>query len=270
MNKKTPKTTSIVIVNLLFLLLMPCFAWALEIEAITKPSADIELSFVVPGKIKELHAKEGKYVKKGSLLVRLEDDVESIQYAILSARAKNTTKIETARAELSQKEKDLQKMESALKEGAVTEWEVEHASLAVNIARLALKTSQFEHEQDTRKQQEIKAVLDQLHLLSPINGTVEEINMASGESVQALSTVIRIVNIDPLLLDVAVPVAQAKTLSADNKVDISSTDGTKSEGFIENISSVADAAATTLRVRVKVSNPQNRPAGERVSVNFGE
>ncbi len=270
MNKNTLKLCSIIAVNLLFLLLLPVFSLAVEIEAVTKPSADIELSFVAPGKIKSLLVKEGNIVKKGSLLARLEDDVESIQHEILSSRAKNTNQIDTARAELAQKEKDLQKMASALKDGAVTDWEVEHAKHAVNIARLALQSAQFEHELDARKQQEIKAVLDQLHLFSPINGTVEEINIETGESIQALSTVMRVVNIDPLLLDVAVPVAQAKKLSANNKVDINSPDGNKSEGYIENISSVADAAATTLRVRVKVSNPDNRPAGQRVSVNFGE
>lgn len=272
MNNKNPlnaaKRCFIVVIISIFAIVTPCISLAEEIEAITRPTADIELSFVQPGKIHEIKVNEGAMVKEGDLLMRQEDTIEMIQYRILTARAKNTTRIEIAEAKLQLKEKDFEKMKSAQKKGAITDWEVDHASLDLETALLDLQLAKFEHEQDILKQEEIKAVLDNLHLKSPANGIVEETKVDKGESVQALSPVLRIVTINPLFSDVAVPVSEAKLLTVNQKVTVKYSDGMVSEGYVENISSVADAAAATLRVRVKVSNPTNRPAGERVAVNF--
>jgi multidrug efflux pump subunit AcrA (membrane-fusion protein) len=71
----------------------PIQSVALDIEAITKPSADIELSFIQPGKIHSLSVKEGDTVEKGDLLARQEDEIERIQFEILKAKAQNTTRI---------------------------------------------------------------------------------------------------------------------------------------------------------------------------------
>jgi len=251
-----------------FVFLTPSSASSEEIEAITRPSADIELSFVQPGKIHEIKVNEGAMVKSGDLLIRQDDTIEMIQYRILTAMAKNTTRIEIAKAKLEQKQKDYEKMTSAQKKGAVTAWEAEHARLDLEKALLDLQLAKFQHEQDILKQEQIKAVLDNLHLKSPANGIIEEITVDKGESVRALSAVIRMVTINPLLIDVAVPVSDAKSLTSDQQVIIRYADGTVAEGYVENVSSVADAAAATLRVRVKATNPTNRPAGERVSVNF--
>ena len=43
------------------------------IEAVTRPSADVLLSFVNAGKIREIAVKEGDLVKKGQILLRQND-----------------------------------------------------------------------------------------------------------------------------------------------------------------------------------------------------
>lgn len=253
---------------LMQLVLVPRGAGAEEIQAITRPSADIDLSFVQPGKIHEVLVKEGSYVKKGDLLARQEDDVERIQYQILSAQAEDTTQIAIAQADLLQKGKDLEKIQWALNKGAATVWEVDHARLLVVTAELTLKLAKFENKQNILKQQEYKAILDNLHLLSPSDGLVEYINVEAGETVQAFVPLVRVVNIAPLLIEVAVPRDAAQKLSRDQKATVKCADGTVLDGTIKNISSVADAAANTLRVQVVVANQTKRPAGERVFVTF--
>lgn len=272
MKNKTPlnsvrKYFILAIISASFLT-VPCIALSEEIEAITRPSADIELSFVQPGKIHEINVTEGAMVKEGDLLMRQEDTVEMTQYRILTARAKNTTRIEIAKVKLEQKENDFEKMQSAQKKGAVTDWELGHASLDLKTALLDLQLATFEHDQDILRQKEIKSILDNLHLKSPASGIVEESKVDKGESVKALSPVLRMVTINPLLIDAAVPVSEAKSLTTNQQVTVRYSDSVVSEGYIENISSVADAAAATLRVRIIVPNPGNRPAGERVAVNF--
>ncbi len=238
------------------------------IETITKPSADIELSFVQAGKILEITVHEGDQVKIGETLARQEDEIELIQLKILTAKSNNTTPIKRAQTELAQQQKYLEKISMAVKDGAVTQWELENASFARDTALLSLKMAEFEHDQDLLQQQTIEEALRRLHLNSTLNGIVEEIRSEEGESVQALQTVIRIVNTDLIRVDVPVPVARAKNLAVQQKAKIVYADGEEVVGHIENISSVADAAANILNVNVQATNATRRPAGERVTVSF--
>jgi RND family efflux transporter MFP subunit len=241
-----------------------------QIAAVTIPSADVTLSFVQPGRIAEIHFKEGQTVKAGDVLVQLDDDADQIRLAQLEADSRNLTHIQAAEASLAQKKVDLAKLEIAAEHNAATELEVEHAKLDVRIAELSLKVAQFDHEQAQRKYDEAKTQIENMSLKSPIDGSIEKIDAETGESVNALGIVVRVVRIDPLWIDVPVPVANTRNLKRGNtaRVDFVDPDKISVDGTIIFIGSVADAASGTLRVRVELPNKSNRPAGEHVRVTF--
>jgi len=256
-------------------LLYPTAAFSQQFEAVSKPSADIVLSFVKPGRIYEVLCKEGDTVRTGKLLAKQEDRAELVRVKILEAQAADETKVKMAKAQSLLKEKELGKLEEALRKGAATEWETDNARLEVETSKIALERAQLEHEQDKRNFEEASIELEYLHLLSPIDGYVEEVKIEAGESVQAFDTVIRVVQTDPLLIDVPVPVPLANQLKKNQAANVSfpPTNGQGdevAEGKIENIASVAEAASNTLRVRIKVSNKKKRPAGERVGISFSQ
>ncbi|MDY7010624.1 MAG: efflux RND transporter periplasmic adaptor subunit [Planctomycetota bacterium] len=248
------------------------------VAAITRPSGDVTLSFVRPGRVMKILVKEGQTVKVGDVLVQQDNAAEQAQLAQLKAQAEDATRIKAAEAQLDQKKLDLKKVEEAT--GATTEMEIEHAKLDVLIAELSLKLSQFQREQDNRKYNEARLQIERMRLESPISGKVERIFVKAGESVDALEDVIRIVNIAPLWIDVPVPLGQARLLknglkavvefaAADDAGKTDNTTGGKTAyGKIVHIASVADAASNTLMVRVEVPNPTSRPAGEHVRVGF--
>jgi RND family efflux transporter MFP subunit len=265
------------LMQLWFLVFLACGAppgAGADLEAITKPSADIELSFVKGGRVAEVPVKEGDTVKEGQLLARQDDKVEQIQLLQLMAKAENKTRIEASRAEMLQKEEDLKKVEGAKKKGAATDWEVEHARLDVSIARLNVQMARFEHEQDRRKYEEAKADIDRLRLLSPIDGQVEEVVIEPGESPQPMKLAVRVVKTDPLWIDIIAPLALARDLKPGQTTSVVFPEhgvqgvGQRTEGRISFVSAVARAGSDTLRVRVEVANPGRRSAGERVGVSF--
>lgn len=248
--------------------------WGEDIEAVTKPSADIELSFVRGGRVAEVLVKEGEPVKAGQVLASQDNKVEQIQLLQLQAKAEDRTRILAAEAQHLQKVEDLKKVEGARKKGAATDWEVEHARLDVSIARLNLQLSRFEHEQDRRKYDEAKADVGCLRLLSPIDGTVEEVVIEPGESPQPMKLAMRVVQTDPLWIDVIVPLALARSLKPGQTAAVifpghgGQGAGQPVEGRIIFVSAVAKAGSDTLRVRIEVANTGRRPAGERVGVSF--
>lgn len=243
------------------------------IEAVSRPSADVTLSFVQAGRVVEVLVKEGDVAREGQVVARQDDAAERLQLAQLTAQAEDTTRIEAGEAQLAQKREDLKKLQWAHGEGAATEWEVAHARLDVRIAELSLKLARFEHAQDGRKAEELKARIERMRLVSPLAGRVEEVAVEAGESPEPLKPVIRIVTIDPLWMDVPVPLAEARGLASGGAARVafagsSNAAADSANGRIVNVAAVADAASDTLRVRVEVPNPAGRPAGERVRVTF--
>lgn len=240
------------------------------IAAITNPSADVTLSFVQPGRIERIHIKEGDAVKAGQVLAQQDDAVDRARLAQLEADSKNMTNIEAGKASLAQKKVDLQKLEIAAARNAATELEVEHAKLDVKIAELSLELALFEHEQAVRRYEEAKLQIDNMSLKSPIDGSVEKLEVETGESVNTLESVVRVVQIDPLWIDVPVPLVNASTLTCDGAAEVTFRGHNKTslKGRIIFIAAVADAGSGTLRVRIEVANKAKRPAGEHVTVVF--
>jgi RND family efflux transporter MFP subunit len=241
-----------------------------EIEAVSKPSADVTLSFVRGGRVVQVSVREGETVKAKQFLARQDDEAEQIQLKQLAALAADKTRIQIAEAELAQKRVDLVRFEDARKKGAATDWETEHARLAVVTAELQVALARFENEQNRLKHNELKAEVERLRLGSPIDGRVEEVSIEPGEAAQPLAPVIRVVRIDPLWIDVPVPLAQARGLRPHGQARVTYPGKAQSMGRIVHVSAVADAASGTLRVRVEVPNPSRRPAGEHVSVSFAD
>jgi RND family efflux transporter MFP subunit len=241
-----------------------------EVEAVSKPSADVTLSFVRGGRVATVPVREGDTVKAGQLLARQDDEAEQFQLAQLAALAADKTRIRMAEADLSQKRVDLRRFEDAQKKGAATEWETEHARLAVVTAELQVALARFENDQNRLKHEELKSEVDRMRLIAPLDGRVEEVAIEPGEAAQPLAPVIRVVRIDPLWIDVPVPLAQARGLRPNGQARATFPGKKQAAGRIVHVSAVADAASGTLRVRVEVPNPSQRPAGEHVTVSFAE
>ncbi len=251
---------------------LPEPAAAARVEAITTPQADIFLGFVTAGLVDAVLAKEGDSVRKGTLLAKLDDSVERIELERLTALAEETTRLEAAEADLAQKRADLGKLQLAQAHGAATAMEIEHATLAVKTAELQVRMEKFQRLQHEQNSQVLRARLARMRIVSPISGSVEEVKIEQGESVEALAPVIRVVQNNPLWMDVPVPlkVARALQVGALVQVQFPGVPQESAEGRIIHVAKVANAASDTLRIRVEVDNPGRRNAGERVWVEVPE
>ncbi len=242
------------------------------VRAITRPSADITLSFVQPGRIAGVQFKEGDLVKAGNVLVRQDDAAEQVQLAQLKAQSEDTTQMQASEASLAQKKVDLEKLQKAAASNAATFLEVEHAKLDVTIAQLSFELAKFEHEQAGRKYEEYRIRVENMQLKSPVDGRIETVDVEVGESANALADVIRVVQIDPLWIDAPVPWAEGIGLKAGTAARIQFVESGKAastaEGRVIFVAAVADAASGTLRVRIEAPNKTDRPAGEHVLVTF--
>lgn len=243
------------------------------IDAITRPSANVILKFTRPGLVSKVLVKDGDKVKPGQVVAKLDDEAELAKVAQLKAQSEDQTRIKAAEAQLAQRELDLKKYEQAAKDPlvrAATQMEIEHARLDVRIAKLSLELAKFQQAQDRLLHEEARIRVNRMRLISPIAGQVEDLAVEQGESVDALEEVLRIVKVDPLWINVAVPMSQARRLKRGDPVNVKFAGSPKAKpGKIIHIPAEADAASRTLKVRVEVPNPTGqRAAGEHVDVTF--
>jgi RND family efflux transporter MFP subunit len=234
--------------------------------AFTKPSADVTLSFVRPGIIAKVLVKEGDAVQAGQMLVRQDDAAEQLELDQLKAEAEDFTRIEAYKKQVAQKKVDVDKLKQA--PGATTAWEIDHAQLELDIGELTVKIAEFERRQSQRKFDTMKAQLERMVLTSPIAGRVEKVFLQPGESVEALGKVIRVVNLDPLWIEVGLTPEQCVGLCRQGRVQVRFPQGEVAEGKVEFVAAVAEPVSQKRMVRVVVGNPTSRPAGENVTLTF--
>ncbi len=238
------------------------------VRAITKPSGDRTLSFVLAGRLSEVPFKDGDVLQAEQIVAYLDDRAERARLAQTQAKSDDLTQIKASEASLAQKKVDLKKLTKAAQMLAATELEVEHARLDVRIAELSLDLARFEHDQALRQLHESQIRIDQMRLRTPISGIVAKLHVEEGESVNGLEEVMRVVQTDPLWVDASIPITQAALIKPGAQLDVTfyAPDPNTVRGRVIFVSPVADAASSTLTVRLEIPNPGKRPAGEHVQV----
>jgi RND family efflux transporter MFP subunit len=250
----------------LMALVLSAAAQAAGVEAISRPSDDRTLSFVIPGRIAEVTVKDGDRVKQGQLLARLDDAAEQVQLAQLRAQAGDTSRIEAAKAQTDQRRVELRRLQEADRPAL----EVDRAKLEVVIGELSHRLAELEQQQNAREVRRTEIQLDRMRMISPIDGLIEKVWLQAGEVADKERPVIRVVKIDPLRVDAPVPIDQAAALTVGQKalVTLKNAPTATREASIVYIAAEADAASNTLTVRVELPNPEFRSAGEHVVVTF--
>jgi len=249
------------------------------VEAISKPSGDVRLAMTEPGLIAKVLVKDGSPVKAGDVLIQLDDEVRKVELAFAKAEAESTIRVEAAVLTLEQKTVYYKRL-ATVGALATSDTERELAKLDVDIATKQWELEQLQQGQNALKVKELSLRIDRMKIVSPIDGKVEQVVVKDGEALDSMAQVIRVVNVDPLWIDVPMPMGKAETLAkalkngdggatvsvcfpdADGRPDGEST----CAGTVIHVAQVADGASQSRVVRVEVPNPGDRPAGEHVWV----
>jgi RND family efflux transporter MFP subunit len=235
-------------------------------QAVTKPSMDVILSFVHPGRVAEMLVDVGDEVKANQLLAREDDTEEQAALAIDESKAKDDTTVTAQQKIAAEKAMSAKRMqESGTGVGVL---ELEDALLQADVEQAKVKLSVVQHLQDELKFKQSSIAVEKMKLYSPINGIVAQRLLEVGESADGGDMkALRIVQLDPLRIEVPVPILESRKLKEGGSADVAFADKVRT-GKIVRIFPVGDAASETLLVRVEIPNPDKLSSGEKVFVNF--
>ena len=151
--------------------------------AMTIPSHTDKPSFMEFGVIKEWLVKPDDVVKKGQVLGREDSDVEEMKLHGLRIVADSTADIEAATADRDEKKVEYENKQKGFEQQAASETEVEEAKLDYERAEAQLHYTEVQHEKAIADADTEAKMIDKMQLLSPVDGTVKEINIQEGEVV---------------------------------------------------------------------------------------
>lgn len=215
----------------------------------------VAVSAPVAGRILEVRVASGQKVRQGDLLVRLENEAETIAVE----RARLVLDDETARRAR------VARLQSS---GAATELQITEAELALRQATLALRQAEFE--------------LSRRDILAPIDGWVGILRAEPGQQLGAGAAVTRIDDRSSILVDFRVPERFVGQIATGDEVaarPLALRDGTLT-GRITAIDNSVDETSRTLLLEARLDNSEDRlragmafeislslPGEEYVSIN---
>lgn len=241
--------------------------------AISTPSQTITMGFVHSGTIDRVPVVESQTVAPGDVIAQLDDRVQRLTVQAQRLSAEDMSAVESARKRAELARLDLESIREMAAQDAAAPREVSRAEVEAALRDIEVRAASREHEQSRIIHDREAASLAQMTLRSPIHGIVARVTVEAGETIEALQPVAHIVSIDPLWMDVAVPVRLGMLVEPGSVAVIRWRDvpgGVPTEGRAIWVSAVADASSSTLVVRIEVDNAERLPAGLHALVQFPE
>lgn len=214
-----------------------------EFDGLIEPNESVELRSPVEGVVESIAVDRSDAVKRGQVLIKLRAEVEEAALSVAGAKAKYDERKRKRAAEL-------------YRDKAIPLSDKEQAD-----AEASLSTLQMRHAQETLNLRIVR---------SPMDGVVAERLVSPGESAKD-KTILKIVQIDPLRVEVVVPAAwygQIRTgMRAEVKPEIAALGALAAKVTV--VDKVIDAASGTFGVRLEIPNADHRvPSGLRCKVRF--
>jgi len=210
-----------------------------------EPHVTVNVAAQVPGIVEEVLVQRGAIVAKGQVLATLRSKVEKADVEQATALLDFNRRKLVRNKELFDKGNISANEEDEMQ----TEIRKDEAILHQAIAKLEMKT-----------------------ILSPVNGVVVKVDLTAGEYVGEKPIMV-IVQIDPLNVEVVVPVSEYGTIKKGMHAEVRPEDpvGGVYTGEVTIVDRVVNGASGSFGVRVELLNPKLAiPSGLKCNVRFKE
>jgi len=219
------------------------------IESVLKSTATLEAESAVEvfseaaRRVRELRVEEGDHVRKGDVLVRLQDDEQR------NALAK-------VQNELAKAEREYRRQERLYAENLISEEQFNNATFELEQLRIALADAERE--------------LSYTEVRAPIAGTVTSRLVNVGDHVNLGQHLFDIVDFDSLVARIYVPEKHLPELRPGQRARVSAraTGGREYAGVVDRIAPVVDARSGTVKVTIDVGGEPGLMPGMYVDVDL--
>ncbi len=237
-----------------------------------QPEVEVILRPEVSGEIIELPVKEGDYVEKNDLLVRLRPDIYESQVEETNASLlQQKANLEQARANMLQAEATFEQDKKLFDSGAISEAEFRQTKTNYQAQKANFEATQYQVQSTEARLRQAREELQKTTIRAPRGGTISKLAVEAGERVlgnmQAQGTeLLRIAKMDQMEVLVQVNENDIVNVGVSDtaRIEVDAYPERMFEGVVTEIANSAEVTGegtneqvTNYEVKVRVTTPHN-------------
>lgn len=241
-----------------------------EFDCVIEPSEIVDVGIANPGVIERIDVQRNDRVKKGEVIATLESSVEQATLKLAKTRASLNTAIELRRQSAEFGSMTQKRNQALVQKAAISRQDMDQLRTETRIAELQVQ-QELENKRIAKLEySRANAILQRRIIRSPLDGIVMERFKSAGEYVEE-KPILRIAQLDPLHVEVIVPVEYLGRITPDMQAQVTAVvpGAATHVATVERVDVVADAASGTYGVRLNLPNPDYQiSAGLRCKADF--
>jgi membrane fusion protein, heavy metal efflux system len=244
---------------------------AQPLGCLIEPDRVAEVGSPVVGVVDKMLVERGDFVREGAPIAMLRSEVERAALRVAQSKAVAAADIEAAIADFEFARQRGERAEDLFNKKFIARQAVDQARAEASIARQKLAEAREQQGIWERELALARARLAERTVLSPIDGVIVERYVSAGERVEE-KAIVRVARIDPLRVEVVLPVSFYGKVSVNDIVSVlpELPDARAQDARVTLVDRVIDAASNTMRVRLEIPNPdKSLPPGVRCRADFG-
>jgi RND family efflux transporter MFP subunit len=238
-------------------------AEAREFDCTFRPSSVIRVGAPVEGLVVKSLVNRGDAVSEGQLLAQIDSAVQARELEVAEARAADQQNVAIIRRRLEFLRRQQERAAALRSRDVNAQVNYDSASTDADVSDAALKEAEINVGVARLEALRAKAVLEQRSVRSPIGGVVLDTPMPAGQFFFKKSSLMTLAALDPMLVEVALPVEALGTIKPGDKLDVrpQAPGGGSLTATVRSVDRVLDAQGR-LGLQLTVPNPDLKiPSG---------
>lgn len=236
----------------------PAEKTAKSLDGTVKAYRSSHLNARTIGNVSAIYVEEGQFVKKGQLLLQMDDTLERANYKLARTQADDTTALEASKALRDQKKRELDRNEKLWKKGAIEKASYEAVKYAYDAAEIDVRAKQAHLAQLEALAAYRKASVDQYAVKAPFDGIIAEKLIEVGETTYPLDKqLFHLVDISKVYIEVYPDITFLRKIKVGLPVAVTTELYPQKEfhGLISSISVSTEVGGGNFGFKVLVDNP---------------
>lgn len=249
------------------------FSGRLPITGELKPIQEVTLKSRVGGNVVLLAFDEGDYVKKGTLIAKIEANNQNAQFRSSAASVGVAeAQLERAKADLERMKRDLQRVEMLSEKGAGDQKTLDDSRSAVKLGTVTVQSAQAQLEQARASRDLARNAVGETKYVAPISGVISRRGVSLHEYVDTMKNrdIVTIVDNSAMELVASVAADLASGLTKGGKVEfqVKGVAAQALTGEVIAVNPTVDSRTRTIRLRVRIPNPDGTLKGGMYATGY--
>jgi RND family efflux transporter MFP subunit len=210
-------------------------------------------------------------VRSGQVVARVESDLEAARVALNKAQAESDVAVRAEEVRVQFQESRHERNKALYERKVITNNDWEQIEAETMLARLDLDRARFDRTIARLELEQAQTALERKIIRSPIDGVIVERKLSPGEYVSDQTHIMTIAQIDPLHVEVFMPIERYPLLEIGRIGAVELPEPISQTYFatVTVIDHMFDAASGTFGARLELPNPDRAiPTGIKCRVSF--